>query len=154
MDINDFDNLGTYDKQKVLENAKNHDDNFSFLKLVKLSVAFFVVLIASVMAGCPQYNVWSEGLKGQAELKRAEQNRQIQIEEAIALKESATYRRDAEIIRAEGVDGANKIIAGGLGGAQGYLRYLYIDALQSTNCQTIYIPTEAGLPILEARSFK
>lgn len=32
---------------------------------------------------------------------------------------------------------------------EGYLRYLWIDKLGAGN-QVIYVPTEAGLPILEA----
>jgi len=116
------------------------------LRLSGLFLAFIILL----MGGCPQYNVWQQGLQGKAELARAEQNRQIKIEEAQAALESASRYADAEIERARGVDEANSIIAGGLGGAEGYLRYLYINALEATNCQTIYIPTEAGLPILEA----
>ncbi|MGB3393800.1 MAG: hypothetical protein WA956_12380 [Stenotrophomonas sp.] len=46
---------------------------------------------------------------------------------------------------------ANRIIGDSLKGNEGYLRYLYIDALKTTPNQTIYIPTEAGLPILEAQ---
>ena len=112
-----------------------------------------LILISVMMAGWPRYNVWHQGLAGTAELKRAEQNRQIAINEALAKKESATHEADAEIERARGVDEANKIIAGSLGGPQGYLRYLYIDALKATSCSIIYVPTEAGLPITEASRF-
>lgn len=110
------------------------------------------IIIAAGMAGCPAYNVYTQSMTGTAELERAKQNRQMVIEEAKALKESAQYKADAETIRATGINAANHTIAEGLGGPEGYLRYLYIDALTATNCQTIYIPTEAGLPILEARS--
>jgi hypothetical protein len=105
------------------------------------------------MVGCPKYNVWQQGLAGQAELKRAEQNRQIQIQEAMALKESAQFKADAEIIRAHGVAEANKIIGESLKDNSEYLRYLYIDMLRDkddSGVQIIYIPTEAGMPILEA----
>lgn len=87
---------------------------------------------------------------GQAELKRAEQNRQIAIEEAKAKKESAQALADAEIIRAQGVAKANKIIGDSLKDNEAYLRYLWIDSLNSNNQNVIYVPTEAGLPILEA----
>ena len=102
------------------------------------------------MWGCPQYNVWEAGLSGQAELRRAEQNRQIAIEEAKAKKESAQCLADAEIIRAEGVAKANKIIGDSLKGNEAYLRYLWIDGLNNNQQNVIYVPTEAGLPILEA----
>jgi len=106
------------------------------------------------LGGYPYYNVWEQGLAGEAELKRAEQNRQIAIEEAAAKKESAQLLADAEVIRARGVKEANEIIAEGLGGPQGYLRYLYIQALEDTKNQVIYLPTEAGLPILEAKRLR
>lgn len=113
-----------------------------------------LMIIPLMMYGCPQYNVWSSNLKGRAELVRAEQNRQIAIEEARATEESAQYLSAAEVLRAEGVAEANKIIADGLGGPEGYLRYLYIEGLkeaENEGASIIYIPTEAGLPILEAQ---
>ena len=49
---------------------------------------------------------------------------------------------------------ANRIMAEGLGGPEAYLRWSYINMLQETagqqGRQTIYVPTEAGMPILEA----
>ena len=110
-----------------------------------------VLLIAGGMYGCPQYNVWQQGLSGQAELARAQQNRQIRIEEALAKKESAKHWADAEIERARGASEANKIVAKSLGGPEGYLRWLFIEKLDEIQSgQIIYIPTEAGMPILEA----
>lgn len=57
---------------------------------------------------------------------------------------------DAEIIRATGASESNRIIAEGLGGPEGYLRYLWIQSLENNKANVIYVPTEAGLPILEA----
>jgi regulator of protease activity HflC (stomatin/prohibitin superfamily) len=93
----------------------------------------------------------AKGLKGQARLAEAEQSRKIAIEEAKAIKEAAQHKADAEIIRAKGVAEANRIIADGLGGSEGYLRYLWIDRMTDRSGDTVYIPTEAGLPLLEAR---
>ena len=45
---------------------------------------------------------------------------------------------------------ANEIIGGSLKGNEEYLRYLWIDNLEKGNNSVIYVPTEAGLPILEA----
>ena len=42
------------------------------------------------------------------------------------------------------------VVADGLGGPEGYLRYLWIHAMENEKATVIYIPTEAGLPILEA----
>ncbi len=59
-------------------------------------------------------------------------------------------RKDAEIevARAEGVAKANRIIAASI--EENYIRYLWVSNLKSSQFQTIYVPTEAGLPILEA----
>ena len=143
-ELDKFELLGKYEKEELLKEA-----NLGvWFKRTSLFVIGSVVLS---LAGCPSYNVWKQGLAGKAELARAEHNRRIKIEEAIVVKESAEYKADAEIERARGINEANKVISSSLGGPEGYLRYLYIDALQATSCQTIYIPTEAGLPILEAR---
>jgi len=105
-------------------------------------------LVAFGMWGCPQYAVYNQGLQGEAELARAEQNRQIAIQEAQARLDSADLLAQAEVTRAKGVAEANSIIADGLGGPEGYLRYLWIDKMDEA--KMVYIPTEAGMPILEA----
>lgn len=109
-----------------------------------------IFLVAGGMWGCPQYNVWQSGLAGQAELRRAEQNRQIAIQEAHAKLESAKLLADAEVARSRGVAEANKIIGDSLKGNESYLRYLWIHNLAETKGQVIYVPTEGQLPILEA----
>ena len=45
---------------------------------------------------------------------------------------------------------ANRIIGDSLKGNDAYLRYLWILGLQDGSSETIYIPTEANLPIMEA----
>lgn len=110
-----------------------------------------VVLIGLVLFGYPQYDVYRQTLKGEAELARATQNRQIRIQEAKAKQEAAALEALAEIERAKGVAEANKIIGDSLKGNEAYLRYLWIQGLQEgATPQVIYVPTEAGLPILEA----
>ncbi len=113
-------------------------------------IALFIFIIALWMGFGPVYTVWSSGKAGEAELAQAEYNRQIKVREAQAEKDSAILKAEAEVLRAEGVAKANKIVAEGLGGPEGYLRYLYIHMLEGQPNQIIYLPTEAGLPILEA----
>jgi regulator of protease activity HflC (stomatin/prohibitin superfamily) len=102
----------------------------------------------------PQYNVYAQQKHGEAELARATQNRQVRVQEALAKYEAADYDAKTDVRRATGVAAANKIIADSLGGPEGYLRWRYIEMLQETSAQgghqIIYIPTEAGLPLLEA----
>lgn len=113
-----------------------------------LGVALIFTLLG--MWGCPQYSVYQQNLEGEAELARATQNRQITIQEAQAKKEAAHDLAEAEVIRAEGVAKANEIIGKSLENNEAYLHYLFINNLENTKDQIIYIPTEASLPILEA----
>lgn len=110
-----------------------------------------VGLVCLGMWGCPRYDVYRQNLKGEAELARATQNRQIRIKEAEAASESAQLMAKAEIERAKGVAEANRIIGESLKNNEAYLRYLWINGLQEgATPQVVYVPTEAGLPILEA----
>lgn len=119
--------------------------------IISLCSLLVVIIIAGGMYGCPKYNVYVQDLNGEAELARASQNRQIKIQESKAKLEAATLDAQAEIERAKGVAEANKIIGDSLKGNEAYLRYLWINGLQEgATPQVIYVPTEAGLPILEA----
>lgn len=113
------------------------------LVLVVIGVGAFIV---------PMLKPWWASQTGKAELAQAEQNRQIAVLEATARKESAIQLAQAEIERAKGVAEANRIIGDSLHGNEDYLRYLYIQGISEGDHdkQIIYVPTEAGLPILEA----
>lgn len=126
------------------------DDQKAFWKVIKLIISFVILLIILLLGGCPIYNVWQQEQSGRAELARAEQNRQIAVQEAMAKKESAKQLAEAEVIRAEGVAKANSIIGNSLKNNEDYLRYLFVNNLEHTQNQVIYVPTEANLPILEA----
>ena len=123
--------------------------NFSFKTMVLLAILGIAVVLG-LMFGMPMYNVWQQEMTGKAEFSRAEQNRKIKVEEAKAEKESASFRAEAEIIRAEGVAKANEIIGGSLKDNKDYLTYLWIQALYDESNSVIYVPTEANMPILEA----
>jgi regulator of protease activity HflC (stomatin/prohibitin superfamily) len=62
-------------------------------------------------------------------------------------------KKDAEIevARAQGVAQSNQIISGSLD--ENYLRYLWVQALQSASREVIYVPTEGNIPIMEASRF-
>ena len=109
-----------------------------------------ILLIGGCMAGYPQYRVYEQRLDGEAELAKQTYAKQVAIQTAQAKKDSAGLLADAEVLRAEGVAKANKIIGDSLKGNEAYLRYLWIDNLENGNNRVIYVPTEAGLPILEA----
>lgn len=130
------------------------------------------IVIVGSMYGCPKYNVYKQTMEGKAEYEKAVQNRKIKVEEAKAENEAAISKAEAKItmagaynesmiikaqgqrvadsIRAIGVARANEIIGSSLKGNTDYLHYLWIDQLQKGG-QKVYIPTEANLPILEAK---
>lgn len=122
---------------------------------------FVTLLLASqLLTGCGVwYAEWQGNVKkaelealGKAQLLQAESSKKIAIEDARAKLESAKLLSDAEIERARGVAEANAIIGDSLKGNEAYLRYLYLNNLAEAekNNTVIYVPTEAGLPILEA----
>lgn len=135
-----------------MRTREEEDKFYRFIfKMGATLVVFFVLFIPCCSAFIvPNINVYVEQKGGEAELARADSNRKIRVLEAEAEKESAKALAEAEIIRAHGVAKANEIIGGSLTNNEAYLRYLWIQGLQNNAGQTVYIPTEAGLPILEA----
>lgn len=129
----------------------NEDPSFMqvLVGLVVITVAV-VLLFMGILWGWQYFKVFKAEYSGKAVLAEAEYSRQVAVKEAQARKDSAILLAEAEVLRAEGVAKANQIVAEGLGGPEGYLRYLYIHMLEGQQNQIIYLPTEAGLPILEA----
>ncbi|MFP3799470.1 hypothetical protein [Paraburkholderia sp. SIMBA_027] len=121
----------------------------------KTAIAIAAIFASAALSGCdlyPPYKVYSQRMEGEAELAKANYSKQVAVQEAIAKNESAKYEAEAEVTRAKGVAQANQIIGDSLKGNEAYLRYLWIDKLDKAEGkgQVIYVPTEAGLPILEA----
>ena len=108
------------------------------------------VLVGSCAYVKPKYGVWAAEMEGAAQYAQAEQNRKITILEAEAKLESAKSLAAAEVERAKGVAEANRIIGESLKGNEAYLRWQWIQNLENGNNSVIYVPTEAGLPILES----
>lgn len=115
--------------------------------IVPASIAL-VALITLGFWGCPQYSVYSARKEGEALLAHAQSSREVVVAEAKAKMESASLLAQADTIRAHGVAASNRIIGLSLKNNQEYLQWLWIDQLEKAN--TIYIPTETNLPILEA----
>lgn len=131
------------------------DFQFKHLKITLIILGLFFVISWSYCNFIfPTIYIWQQGMAGQADLAHAEYSRQIATCEALAKKESAKSLADAEVIRAEGVAKANKIIGDSLKGNDSYLRYLWVQGLQTNEMQVVYVPTECNLPILEATRFE
>lgn len=117
----------------------------SIVAIVGTSVLMGLMLIGGLAAGCPHYNVWQQGLAGQAKLRRAEQEKLIMISQAKAEVEAAKYR-------AQAIEAVGKA-------AKAYPEYrtqefigAFAEALANGDIdQIIYVPTEAGIPIVENR---
>ena len=118
------------------------------IKNILLSVIFAIALVAGLFFGIPYYNVWEQEMSGKAEFAKAEQNRKIRIEEAKANLESEKLNAQAEVERAKGAAEAIKIENGAI--TPTYIQYLWVRQQNTNANKIIYIPTEAGLPILEA----
>ena len=117
-------------------------------KIMGIALISLVIMGMILLAIAPVYNVWAKQLNGKAELKEAEWNKQVQIEDALGKQLAAIHLAQAEIEREKGVAEANRIIAQSID--EQYLRYLFIHNLEGSEKQIIYVPTEANLPILEA----
>lgn len=119
------------------------------LKVAGVIVGFIAFVVIALMCVIPPYKVWSATKKGEAEYMRAEQNRRIKVEEAKANLEAEKLNAQAEIERAKGAAEAIKIENGSI--TTTYIQYLWVRQQNAnSNNKIIYIPTEAGLPILEA----
>lgn len=118
---------------------------------VGIALVAAALAIPAAMWGIPQYRVYSQRLSGEAALAEAESSCRVAILEANAKRESAVALAEAEVLRAQGAAKANAILQNSLGGPEGYLRYLQIQALQESRAGLIYVPTEAGLPVTESR---
>lgn len=119
-------------------------------KSIIISIVSTILLIVLLFVGIPMYRVWSQEMAGKAEYAKAEQNRKIKIEEAKANLEAEKLNAQAEVERAKGAAQAIEIENGKLTTA--YIQYLWVRQQGSNSAEKIiYIPTEASMPILEAK---
>ncbi len=142
-----------------------------------LIIMAVIAAFLSSCGGCRDYlrqqDMMDKEAKGKGELLEAESSKKVMIETARAENESANLKAEAkikrakaeneakiiiaqgeaqaEIERAKGVAEANKIIGESLKGNEAYLKYLWVTGLKDGKGERIYIPTEAGLPIFEAK---
>ena len=94
----------------------------------------------------PQYRVWQQGMEGQAKLMRAEQERRIVVTQAQAEKDAAQLRADAIKIMGTAAQNFPEYRA------QEFMASFGEALRDGSISQIIYVPTEANLPILEARN--
>lgn len=104
-----------------------------------------VILTTLGMWGCPKYSVYHSQLEGEAALAKAMSVREIQVRQALGEKEAATHRAEAI-----------KIVGQATKDFPEYRQQEFIGAFAEAVkdgkiAQIIYVPTEANIPITEAR---
>lgn len=122
------------------------------IKWITLPLLFIMLIIALCLWGCPQYGVYKQRKEGEAKLAEAEYSRQIVIKEANAKMQSASLLSQADTVRALGIARSNQIIGNSL--TSNYLHWFWIDNIDKSSNDVIYVPTEANIPIMEASRLK
>jgi hypothetical protein len=145
--------------------ASNYD-NGGKIPYGRIIICFVVGLIVCMFA-LPAYNVWWMSMEGKAQLKKAEQDRQIMVQEAQATFDSSSLLADAAVVKAKGeaqaaierakgeakarvenANGeaeANQVISASIN--FDYNIYLWIKALNNGRNSVVYVATEAGVPL-------
>lgn len=101
-------------------------------------LTLLLALIVGWLAVAPEYRLYRANIEKRIIVTEAKANADASVEEA-----------RGEVNRAKGTARANKIVADSI--TEPYLRYLYVNNLAKLGKgQVIYVPTEAGMPILEA----
>jgi len=112
---------------------------------ISFGTLILIVLVGAGMAGCPTYNVYSARMEGEAVVARANGAK-------MALVAQATAERDAAQLRADAI----KIVGQAAKDFPEYRQQEFIGSFaealhQGKISQIIYVPTEANIPIIEAR---
>jgi hypothetical protein len=124
-----------------------------------------VILAIGSLTSCYDFNRQQERLDrendGKGILMKARYEKQARIEEAKANYESAKLEAQTKQIRAEANSKAKaiealakakaiKFVSDAIQNNPDYIKYIMVDGMYNHG-KTIYIPTEAGLPIIERK---
>ena len=116
--------------------------------------AVLTLLLFWCLWGYPNWRVWASHKRGLADLQQAKNEQQIQVANAQGRLDAANLNKQAAIIEAEAVAAQIKEIGEHLTQHELYLRWQWIRMMEDRDGETIYVPTEANLPILEATRLK
>ena len=127
----------------------SNQPNYIIQALGWILVAVLVIgVLWGLVALSKTYMIWSKQQDGKAQLAEATFSKQVKVEEGKANLEAEKLNAQAEIERAKGASESMRIENGQL--TEQYIRYLFVRQNDLSDKNTIYIPTEGGLPILEA----
>jgi regulator of protease activity HflC (stomatin/prohibitin superfamily) len=124
------------------------------MKELLLTIIAGLSVIALLAWGVPQWNVYRARMSGKAAIQRAEESKQIIIEDAKARLEAAKLDAQAEVERAKGMSEAMKIEGGQLTAV--YNQYLFIRTLEELSeqgnlPQIIYVPSDGMVPVMDLK---
>ncbi len=134
-----------------LSDGEEMETNWTSVGLWICSVSLPVILVWSLFL-YPHWRVWAAHQRGLADLQQAKNEQQIQIAQAQSRLDAASLNKQAAIIEAEAVAAQIQAIGDKLTKHDLYLRWQWIKMMEDTAGEhnTIYVPTEANIPILEA----
>jgi regulator of protease activity HflC (stomatin/prohibitin superfamily) len=125
---------------------KMDNDTKFYIKIVSSITTASTILIVAGMYGCPQYNVYTKRMEGEAMLAHSIASKEVQVRQAQAEMEAASLRAKAISIVGQASKDFPEYRKQEFIGA-------FAEALKDGKIsQIIYIPTEAGIPITEAKS--
>lgn len=118
-----------------------------------LGIVAFIGIVSTLwgLIWAPRWNVWKMHQEGLADLANAKNEQQVQVAQAQGRLDAANLNKQAAVIEAQAVSAQIEQIGEHLKDHPLYLRWQWIKMMEETDQHsTIYVPTEAGLPILEA----
>lgn len=120
--------------------------------LIEYAGVLVVVILVWILFGYPHWKVWASHQSGLADLTKAKNEQQIQIAQAQSRLDAAELNKQAAVIEAEAVSLQIQEIGAQLTTHNLYLQWQWISMMEKrpAGSSTIYVATEAGLPILEA----
>lgn len=131
-------------------------DAINFNDVIRFFGGIAIVTVFWALIGYPRWRVWAAHQSGLADLEKAKNEQQVQVAQAQARLDAAQLNKQAAIIEAEAVACQIKEIGAELTSHGLYLRWQWIKMMEEVGAdgtQTIYVPTEGNLPILEAARF-
>ena len=144
--------IDQYELEQLRRDAAKYGSDKAMVQNIARGVALVIVAIVLVLFAwkgvSPQLNLYRANTEKQAVI--TEQRAQSEAAEfaAISAVTQAEAKAEAMIIEAKALAESQAIIAETL--TPEYVQYLYVQAIKDNPNQVIYIPTEAGMPVLEA----
>jgi regulator of protease activity HflC (stomatin/prohibitin superfamily) len=123
-----------------------------YTTIIEVAAVITVLILFWSLVGYPKWRVWAAHQAGLADLQRAKNEQQIQVSVAQGRLDAAELNKQAAVIEAQAVSLQIKEIGEQLTKHDLYLRWQWIKMMEESESyrETIYVPTEANLPILEA----